>query len=145
MPKYSRLNPHRRPFAIVLALVVLGLLGACEPLVPATTPPQLAHTPGAWFVVAENRLNAGPFQLDYPPNWRIVKESVAASTFVQLVLVAPEGGIVTLVQAAVRDPLADHFLALDNGINLNIYIVHGEQPTDTFDTQVKRLVASVRG
>ena len=90
-------------------------------------------------------MHAGPFQLDYPPNWRIVKESAAASTYMQVVLVAPEGGTVTLVQAAVRDPLADHFLAQDNGINLNISIVRGEQPSDTFDTQVKRLVASVRG
>ena len=43
------------------------VMGACAPLVPATTPPQLAHTPGAFVVVTDKTFDAGMFRRGLSP------------------------------------------------------------------------------
>ena len=133
-----------RTFCALLAGLAFGVSSACAPVIPATAPPQLAHTPGAWIVIADNSVNAGDFHFDYPSSWRIVRESAAASAAVQIVAVAPDGGTVKLAQADAIDPLADQALALGEGAVVNITIVRGDEPSSRFDDQARQLIASVR-
>ncbi len=61
------------------SLCLLLLVVGCGPLVPATQPPQLAHTPGAFVVVDAETFDAGVFRVAYPQGWRIVKSSTATA------------------------------------------------------------------
>lgn len=100
------------------------LLGACAPIVPATAPPQLEHTPGAFVAVTDNFFDAGRFRVDYPKSWRVVKTSIAAADHLQVAFAAPDGSALTLTQAdpASDDTSGEQFVVLDNGIILQIRI-----------------------
>ena len=104
------------------------LLGGCAPIVPATAPPQLEHTPGAFVAVADNFFDAGRFRVDYPKSWRVVKTSIAAADHLQVVFAAPDSSAVTLTQAdaAGDDTSGERFVVLDNGVVLQVRI----QPAD---------------
>lgn len=69
-----------------------GLLLGCMPIVPATQPPQLAHTPGAYVVVDDttSTYDAGVFRVAYPQGWRIVKTSIASTPDMAVVFVSPD-------------------------------------------------------
>ncbi|MBZ0278474.1 MAG: hypothetical protein K8I60_20165 [Anaerolineae bacterium] len=75
-----------------MRLCVLGsmllLLVGCGPLVPATTPPQLAFTPGPPVVVTDRVLETAEFTVHYPAGWRVV--TGAADQPSSAVLVAPD-------------------------------------------------------
>jgi hypothetical protein len=87
----------------LLYLFPLLLITACTPLVPATTPPQLEFTPGAFITVDDEVVDAGFFHVNYPDGWRIVKTSIAAA------------------------PLEIVFASPDN--SMTIHIVEGEYPS----------------
>ena len=130
------LNPGRR-----LTLLTV-LLSACAPIVPATAPPQLEHTPGAFAVVTDAFFDAGRFRVDYPKSWRVVKTSIAADDHLQVVFAAPDGGAVTLTEA---DSAGDEpFVALDHGIILQIRIQPGGGDASAFVSAAKKLAGSIR-
>lgn len=58
-----------------ITLFVL-LVSGC---VPAITPPQLAHTPGAPVIVTANRYDAGAFSAVYPDGWRVITSPAGAA------------------------------------------------------------------
>lgn len=70
----------------------LILFAACQSLVPAQSPPQLSHTPGAPISITDNQIDAGWFTLDYPDGWRVVT-SIALEPL-ELVLVSPDDAMV---------------------------------------------------
>lgn len=87
---------------LIYALTACIMLAACGPIVPATVPAQLAHTPGAPIVLSETRVEAETFSSAYPDGWRIVKASEAGAA-AQLVFVSPDERL-TIILAA--EPLA---------------------------------------
>lgn len=76
-------------FRLVVCCCVV-IFAACSPLIPATTPPQLRHTPGAYVVIDDQTMEIGVFQVGYPAGWRVVKNSIAASASVSVVFVSPD-------------------------------------------------------
>jgi hypothetical protein len=82
-------SPHVRT---CILSVLLFIMAACVPQIPATTPPQLQHTPGAFVVVDERIYDAGVFRVAYPSGWRIVKSSIAAAPM-EVVFVSPDDAI----------------------------------------------------
>ena len=124
---------------------LLLLLGACAPLIPATTPPQLQHTPGAFVSITATRFDAGLYRLDYPSAWRVVKSSTADTPLLQIVFVAPDQSSVTLTQIA-NIASAEHegVLTLDNGIVLAVHIQTAQDDALGFASQAEQLIASIR-
>ncbi|MEM9951903.1 MAG: hypothetical protein AAF846_09900 [Chloroflexota bacterium] len=61
-------------------------------MIPATTPPQLQHTPGAPLTITDNQIDADWFRLTYPDGWRVVTN--IAIEPVALVLVSPDDALV---------------------------------------------------
>ena len=129
-----------------LILAALLLLNACGPIVPATAPPQLQHTPGAFVTVTEARFDAGLFQVDYPKSWRVVKTSIAADRHLQVVFAAPQGSAVTLTQtdAPSDDATPEQYIHLDNGIIIRAQIQPAADPDAAFATAAQKLIASIR-
>jgi len=82
-------------FALFLLLI---LLSGCQSLVPATTPPQLSHTPGAPITITDNHIDAGWFSLDYPDGWRVVTN--VAIEPLHLTLVSPDDEMLIYVTDA---------------------------------------------
>ena len=76
-----------------LILLTLTFITACTPLVPATTPPQLQHTPGAFVSIDDEYFDAGMFRLNYPDGWRTVKLSVASAPL-EVVFASPDDTMV---------------------------------------------------
>lgn len=123
------------------------LLSACTPLVPATTPPQLQHTPAAFIVVTDTTLDAGMFTVDYPASWRIVKSSIAASDRVQVVFVTADDSTVTLteVETVADSPSPDEqFITLANDVVVQVIVKPSEQVDEHFDDLTAQLIASIR-
>lgn len=86
-----------------LLLGLLLTLSACAPLVPAKTPPQLAHTPGAPVQISEQIYDAGTFQLRYPAGWRVVKLSEAGAPMTAVFVSTaenPDDALILTVSAA---------------------------------------------
>ncbi len=125
----------------------LALAAGCGPLVPARSPPQVQHTPGAFVVVDAGGLDAGSFRLEYPPAWKLVKSSPATAAQLQFVFVAPDGGTVTVSQVdAIDEPVEGQMqLQLDNGVALEWSIAPGPAASASFMRQAEALVASIRG
>jgi hypothetical protein len=76
----------------LLYLLTLLLIAACTPLIPATTPPQLEFTPGAFITVDDEVVDAGFFRVNYPDGWRIVKTSIAAAPL-EIVFASPDNSM----------------------------------------------------
>ncbi len=53
-------------------ICVLGCLVGCQSIVPASSPPQLEHTPSTPITITHSRIENDWFTLDYPNNWRVV-------------------------------------------------------------------------
>jgi hypothetical protein len=131
-----------------LRYIVLSLLiGACAPIVPATTPPQLKHTPGAFVVVTDDTFDAGVFRVDYPQSWRVVKTSIASTSLIQVVFVAPDESSITLTQTeTVSDSISntERFITLDNGVIVQVIIKPAKDADDTFNDLADQLISSIR-
>lgn len=65
--------------------IVALLLAGCGSLVPAATPPHLAHTPGPPVMLTGSIYEAGAFSLRYPPDWRIVTGAAASPAWAAFV------------------------------------------------------------
>lgn len=123
------------------------LLSACVPIVPATTPPQLKHTPGAVVVVTDGTVDAGVFRVDYPQSWRVVKTSIAATPLMQVVFVAPDESTITVTQTeSVSESIGDdeQFITLDNGTIIQVLVMPSDDVEDNFSALAEQLIASIR-
>ncbi|MCY4021551.1 MAG: hypothetical protein OXG39_19285 [Chloroflexi bacterium] len=114
---------------------------ACSPLVPAETPPQIQHTPGAFVTVSETRFDAGIFQLDYPSNWRVVKLSTSDTNYLKVAFVAPDQSTVTLTQVENADKSV---VRLDNGVVIVVEINATVAVFASFFERAERLVKSIQ-
>ena len=123
----------------------MSALAACAPLIPATAPPHIQHTPGAAVIVTDNRFDAGVLQLEYPRAWTVVKTSEAASERIQVYFVAPDGGLVFLRQVAADDQSSGETLNLPNGVVLKASVQAADEPSANFASQARQLLESVRG
>lgn len=75
-------------WASALGVLVL-ILAACLPDIPATTPPQLGATAGAPISVDRTEISTTTYRLRYPQGWRVVKANPAQS-LTYLVFVSPD-------------------------------------------------------
>ena len=98
--------------------LLIALLCACAPWMPATAPPQLQQTPGAFITITDTRLIAPAFQLEYPASWRVVKTSPADAPRLQIVFADAAGSTLTLSE--IDSGAADETgaLRLENGVAL---------------------------
>ena len=133
--------------SIIRYIVLCLSIGACAPIVPATTPPQLEHTPGAFVVVTNDTFDAGIFRVDYPQSWRVVKTSIASTEWIQVVFVSPDESSITLTQMeTVSNSTSDNerFITLDDGTILQVLIAPSKDADDTFTQRADQLIASIR-
>lgn len=79
-------------------LYLLGFLTACQSLIPASTPPQLEHTPGAPVTITESRIEGEWFALDYPDNWRVITN--IAIEPLHLIMVSPDDSFLIHIEDA---------------------------------------------
>jgi hypothetical protein len=135
-----------RPAAIslVFCLWSIGALAGCASLSPATYPPHIKNTPGAYVVVTEGHIEAGIFRLDYPRTWKAVKLSPADSDFLHLAFAAPDGGSVKLLHVKAGDASHEQLLTLPNGIKLQVQINPAAEPSPRFLAQAQQLIKSIR-
>lgn len=103
------------PFAKRFAAFCCGLLTACAPLAPATAPPQLSHTPGAYVAIANGHFNAGSFQFDYPASWRLITLGAASDHGLHIVLQAPSGGELSIRMVETESDADGEFIRLAKG------------------------------
>ena len=133
---------------IFFALRIAG----CTPLIPATTPPQLEHTPGAFVTVDDELFDAGSFRVDYPDGWRIVKSSIASAPL-EVVFASPGNSMTihiiegdTLFPEATPDPtIYERWEWLNLTSNLTLTVI-GESPIEAqaeFDALFDRVIASI--
>ena len=131
-----------------LRIILLSLIiGACAPIVPATTPPQLEHTPGAFVVVTNETFDAGVFRVDYPQSWRVVKTSIASTPLIQVVFVTPDESSITLTQMeAVNDATSsdERFITLENDVIIQVLIKPSDDADDTLLDLADQLINSIR-
>lgn len=80
---------------IVWAVFGLIVLAGCQSLIPATTPPQLDHTPGTPLTITDHQIDTEWFSLDYPDGWRVVTNVAIAP--IHLTLISPDDEIVIIV------------------------------------------------
>jgi len=125
-------------------LWTLCALAACAPLIPATAPPQIKNTPGAFVVVTDKTFDAGLFRLDFPRSWSVIITSQAYYGHIQVVFKAPDGGIVSLRQVESAGSTADEYRILPNGVILRVAIEAAEQPSEQFPAQARQLLSSIR-
>jgi hypothetical protein len=92
----SLLNKHFSCSLYCLALLLC--LFAC---VPAQVPPQLAQTPGASVVIANERYQSDVFSVAIPEGWRVVTSEAQAPLTVTLV--APDDCALIIISTAALD------------------------------------------
>lgn len=135
---------NTRPLAIGIVALGCAVLAACSPLPPAAAPPQLTHTPGAQIAIANGHVDAGSFQFDYPPSWRLVKDSAANADGLHIRLQAPSGGELSFrVVESVTDDDA-FFIPLAKGRSL---LIAAEASTDVSaanESDFQRIIRSIR-
>ena len=137
----ARLCTGKLAFA---AIAILSLIAGCAPRFPANTPPQIHHTPGAYIVVLDGYVDAGDFRLSYPSNWRLIQQSTAQEDALQLVLVAPDGGRVTLQQVERAEGSAGRVIGLATGKYVHASVEPAIEPDPGFNGQVEQILESVR-
>lgn len=125
-------------------LWTLVALSACAPLAPATVPPHIKNTPGAFVVVTDKAFDAGLFRLEFPRSWSVIITSQAYYGHIQVIFMAPDGGIVSLHQVQSADSIADEHRILPNGVILKVAIEAAEQPSALFSAQARQLISSIR-
>ncbi len=131
---------------LALALWLILLLAACAPLLSAPAPPQLRHSPGDWVrSPAAGHFDAGLFQVEYPPSWRVIKESGATDPQLKISFAAPDKSYVTLLQVdAAASVAGQRWLRLANGLHLLVSVYPTAEAAADFAAQVERLIASIR-
>jgi hypothetical protein len=95
--------------------LMVALLVGCAPLVPATVPPQLAHTPGPFVTIGPDQLITPDYHLSYPLGWRVVKLNTAAQP-PAFVIVSPDDA----VQIAIGLQAAEAIAPSEGTISISI-------------------------
>jgi hypothetical protein len=127
-------------------------IAACTPLIPATTPPQLEHTPGAFVSIDDDQFDAGFFRVDYPDGWRTVKTSVATAPL-EVVFASPDNSMTLRIvegdapfPESTPDPaIYERWEWIHLTRDMTVTLI-GEAPIeakDEFDTLFDRVVASI--
>lgn len=80
-------------------LLLVVWMAACSPIVPADTPAQLEHTPGAFITLDESLFDGGDFTVEVPDGWRVVKTSTAEAPL-EVVFVSPDDALTIRVSRA---------------------------------------------
>ncbi|MCS6835565.1 MAG: hypothetical protein NZ750_06060 [Anaerolineae bacterium] len=93
--------------------LILALLVGCGPLVPATVPPQLSHTPGTFVTISADQISTDAYRLSYPLGWRVVKLNTAAQP-PAFVIASPDDA----VQIAIGDQAAEALRPSEGTISL---------------------------
>lgn len=126
------------------------LLAGCAPLVPAETPPQIEHTPGAFVVIDMQTYNADVFRVDYPGGWKVVKLNEAGAPD-HVALVAPDESAVIEVAAgsitAPSPPEGQRTIQREidlNGQNVALIGRAGADTWEAFEPVFERVAASIR-
>jgi hypothetical protein len=127
-------------------------IAACTPLIPATTPPQLEHTPGAFVSIDDDHFDAGFFRVDYPDGWRTVKTSVAAAPL-EVVFASPDNSMtIRIVEGDAPFPEATPDVAiherweqveLADSVTITVIGAAPLEAQNEFDALFDRVVASV--
>ena len=63
-------------FFSFLWLIGAVLLAACQPIIPAQVPEQLALTPGYMTHIDDRYYETASFRVRYPPGWQIIKSNI---------------------------------------------------------------------
>lgn len=133
-------------------LILLGIiLSACSSIIPATTPPQLAYTPGAAITISDETIYTDIFQVNYPDAWRVVKINVATDP-IELVFASQDGGMwikisenPIAIPEGTPDPTLYEHLDMIEIDGINIYI-QGQSPIekrDLFDEIYQHVLDSI--
>lgn len=127
------------------------LLAACGSIVPATTPPQLAYTPGPPVIISPDLIQTSAYRLNYPEGWRVV--TGPAELPPEIILVAPDetstirvfiGGAVEEASGAEDMEVIERSVMLDSGAQVR---VTGRTPRENramFLSAFEAVVASLR-
>lgn len=123
------------------ALLIVLLALAC---VPATLPPQLAHTPGPPVIITERQYDAGAFRLRYPAGWRVISSAAGAIPAVTLVAPGDEALIFVTLGDGDSPPLpgAEYLDRTEvDGMTAWLRAPQGQQTT--YEPVFAQLVASI--
>lgn len=120
-------------------------LAACAPLVPATVPPHIKNTPGAFVVVTDKLFDAGDFRLEYPRAWSVVVTSQAYYGRIHVNFVAPDGGTVFIQHVDAIDSSSGEHKILTNGVILKLSVEAAAASSAGFSEEARKLVSSIRG
>lgn len=135
----------RRVFSVIWLLVYLT---ACQSIIPASTPPQLEHTPGAPITITESGIEGEWFALDYPDNWRVITN--IAMEPLHLIMVSPDDSFLIHVEDArngcEREPIESELWECISNENAQLSI-WGEQISELeaeYDPIFEQVVNSVK-
>jgi hypothetical protein len=134
-------------WAVSLSVLTM-LIAACVPQIPATTPPQLQHTPGAFVVVDEHVYDAGVFRVAYPAGWRIVKSSVASAPM-EVIFVSPDdamtirvyAGTCLILEGTLEPHLTDAYASVP--IAAGLLCLYGRAPVER-EAEFRQIFEQVR-
>lgn len=130
----------------ILAAYLLLLTGC----VPARTPPQLEHTPGAYIALDGTRYDAAHFSVHYPDGWRVVKLNTAAEAD-RVVFAAPnELSTITVIDGALQDFQSDpakktdlRSITFDDGRLITIIGAAPEEQWEDFQRIFDQVVTTI--
>ncbi len=133
-----------RPISKRFAAFCCVILTACAPLAPASVPPQLSHTPGAYVAITEGHFNAGSFQFDYPSSWRLIKHGAASDEGMHLILKAPSGGEVSIRVVETESDVDGEFIRLAKGVLLLATVSAADDSASDLAAMSDRIIRSIR-
>lgn len=133
-----------RPLAIILAANCCVVFAACSPLLPAAAPPQLTHTPGAYIEISRGHFKAESFQFDYPPSWRLVKQTGTNPDGMHIILRAPKGGGLSMRVVSSDAGEDGPFIPLAKGNLLMLTVDAASDPAAKSASEIERIINSIR-
>ncbi len=119
-------------------------MSACSSLPPASAPPQLRHTPGAYVEIAAGHFKADDFQFDYPSSWRLIKPGAADADGIKITLRAPGGGELSMRVVDEKNDLDAVFIPLAKGNFLMATVNASTDASDNLAAEIEAIVRSVR-
>ena len=131
---------------LIGALLFTALFAGCGRLAPATTPPQLAATPGHFVTIDDSVYDAGRFRVRYPDGWRVVKSSAAGAP-PEVIFVAPDETATITLSTAPREAdnaTATRTITLADGSTLTATLHVTPDAGSDYSDLFERVVASVK-
>jgi len=138
------IRSHRPAVLLVYWLIIVSALAACAPLVPATVPPHIKNTPGAFVVVTDQQFDAGDFRLEFPRAWSVVITSQAYYGRIHVNFVAPDGGTVFIQQVDAIDSSSAEHKILSNGVILKVSVEAAADSSAGFSEKARQLISTIR-